>query len=384
MATMPDDEDLDPRIKDYLMQRFQQGKAMQAPEYQASLRQDASDARDLKSGNNMAALLANSMSMAGQVNGKRADSSGMDRFAQAQNQDIDSNYAMNKGLQDEQDKQFGINGKVADFLLGQQQAKQMKQAQMSQALQAHQDQQAQMTENRKSRETVAAGNQDIKRMMAQGVVDSRDKKNADASDKTYSEMIGKMETPRGNQSVQQAQNALRNIGNAEELMNMYPDLNKMPSQQVNLLYTELAKIASGGVGSEHGQKSLEANTFKQNFNNFLSKAENEPTGADLGAFLQQNKTYLQGLKSNNQKAVTDYKTKIYNGYKNRLTDDQQKQFKEEYSDLFKPQETPKPPPVPGGPGQALSAPAPNYKVGDTKNIGGKNYVRTAQGWEEQE
>ncbi len=161
-------------------------------------------------------------------------------------------------------------------------------------------------------------------------------KKTENQDKLYTEMVNKIETPRGNQKVQQAQKALLSIGNAQELIDMYPDPNKMPAQQVNLLNQELAKVASGGVGSEHGQSSLEANTFNQKWQSFLSKSGNEPTGAELGAFIGENKAYLGGLQKVNERVVNDYRKHIFNSYKNRLAPAHVDQFNAEYPDVLAP------------------------------------------------
>lgn len=155
------------------------------------------------------------------------------------------------------------------------------------------------------------------------------------SGKTYTELVKAVETPRGNQAVQQASKALVNIGNAEELLAPYQgNLDAIDQKTANLLTAELSKIASGGVGSQHGQEAIEAKTFNSELQALKSRFGNEPEPAELGAFLQKNVDYLQGLKTANQSIVNGYKLRMYNGYKNRLTPEENTQFKEEYADLF--------------------------------------------------
>ncbi len=99
-------------------------------------------------------------------------------------------------------------------------------------------------------------------------------------------------------------------------------------------------MASGGVGSEHGQRSLESDTFNQSFQSFMSKVNNEPTGAELGSFIEQNRNYLEGLSKTNSNVVRDYQKKIYGGYKNRISPEDDALFKTDYADLFAEQKVP--------------------------------------------
>lgn len=83
-------DDMDPRIKEYFLRQMDQREAQQSPEYRASLSADRTDAEAGKRQNNLAAILMNSASMAGQIGGRRADSSGMDQYAKAENANIDA------------------------------------------------------------------------------------------------------------------------------------------------------------------------------------------------------------------------------------------------------------------------------------------------------
>jgi hypothetical protein len=151
-------------------------------------------------------------------------------------------------------------------------------------------------------------------------------------------MSNKLTNPRGNQAVQQAQIGVLSGKKAMDLINQYPDLNKMPAQQVSLLAQELSKVASGGVGSEHGQRSLEANTVQSNWSKLVSNISGEPTGADLKPFIEQNKAYLDNMLKTNMDTIKDYHQQVYNGYKKRLTPEQDTLFRTDHPELFQEQE----------------------------------------------
>lgn len=187
----------------------------------------------------------------------------------------------------------------------------------------------------------------------------------DKQAKTYTEMVNKLATPGKNQNVQQALVNLRNIKSAEDLINQYPDLNKMPPNDYGLLVTEIGKIAHGGVASEHTQNTIAASTIKSQWDGFMQKVGGQPTGADLGAFIEQNKRYLQNLKAINQGEYNNYANTVYNAYKSRLTPEQDAMFRHDFADVFKGQpgqpqgqtNAPVAQQPQGGPGTAIAAPS---------------------------
>ena len=191
----------------------------------------------------------------------------------------------------------------------------------------------QLMEAAKFRETIASRKDE-------SALRSEDRKAAYGNQATtkqnqaYTDLNNHINTPRGNSAVQQAQQALRNVQNAQELIDQYPDTNQMPPDKVSLLNAEIAKIASGGVATEHGTKSLEANTLMENVARFQQRVSNKPSGAQLGEFIKQNKNYLDGLYKVNKEFINDYQRKVYSGYKNRIGPDLQHQFETENSDLF--------------------------------------------------
>lgn len=165
-----------------------------------------------------------------------------------------------------------------------------------------------------------------------------DATNAKQSNKAFTDMTNSVENFRGNKAVGNAADALRAVGNAQELIKEYPDLNQMPQAQVGQLGEELAKIAGGGSASEGGRKEVNTSTYASQFQNFMSKAGNQPTGAQLGDFIQNNSKYLDGLKQANQQIVNGYRKNKYLSYEDQLTDSQKQKFQTQmHPELFQDQ-----------------------------------------------
>lgn len=183
-----------------------------------------------------------------------------------------------------------------------------------------------------------------------------EEKKADQAEKIYTELGKAVENPRGNKAVQQANVNLLSADNALSLANKYKgNFDQMPAGDYNLFVGELSKISSGGVPSQHTQEGIAASTLASKWAELRQKVGGNPTPADLGGFIQNNVGYLQELRNNSQKLVNNYKTAIYNSYKNRLPLELQDRFKAEHGDVFQDQ-TPPPQGPQGGPGQAVAAP----------------------------
>lgn len=180
----------------------------------------------------------------------------------------------------------------------------------------------------------------------------KDKKDT-KQDALYTEMNTKGLGGRGApQYVQKAASGIQSGKRALDLINQYPDLNKMPPQQVHLLNTEIDSMAKAGVSTEGGIHGLEANTMQSNWAKFISSIEGEPSGAQLAQFIGENKKYLENMMKTNADAVRDYKLQNYNGYKKRLTSEQDMQYRNDNPEVFKEEEIGSkgtPPPGQGSP-----------------------------------
>lgn len=111
---------------------------------------------------------------------------------------------------------------------------------------------------------------------------------------------------RGNTAAQQAQQGILNADKALDIISKVPDPNNIPPQMVNLIAQEVSKIAAGGVGSEFGQKTVQAETLQSRWNEMMQRVNGQPTGADLGPFVNMYKNYLQGMKATNSTYMDKY------------------------------------------------------------------------------
>ncbi len=173
-----------------------------------------------------------------------------------------------------------------------------------------------------------------------------DKANS-AQEKIYSDAYKEARTAKGEPGVQQAMKALVNVKNANGIISKYvtPDmapeqqtaaLDRMTPQEASFLTSEIGKIASGGVAGEHTQNSMSAHTLDSSWAEFKQKF-GTPQGAQLGAFIMNNRSYLDELQKTNQSVVDDHVNSVFKENENRFTPDQQDRWKkdENFARLFK-------------------------------------------------
>lgn len=150
-----------------------------------------------------------------------------------------------------------------------------------------------------------------------------------AQKKAYDDLVYKAETGRGSKVVQQANQNILSTNNALSIINKAPngDYNQLSNNKVAMLSSEMAKIANGGVASEHTQNTIAAQTLASNWAGFIQKVSNKPTGAQLGEFIKDNKEYLDDLKQNSQNVKNEYVRTLYEGKAPMLNADQRDAFK---------------------------------------------------------
>ncbi len=329
----PDEQalsEIDPKIRDYLAKQMQSASAEQTPEYRQSIRQDVGAAADQKRSNNFAALLANSAAKIGQIGGKEADSSAMDQFAKQSNAGVD------QSMDNEAMKPQGLDPKVLEYVKARQNAQQMAKdrvAQRQQAAAQFQQAEADKTERWNSDRDVREATRQDRALAAKDRADAaaeRDgnKKSKESSD-AYTKLNDAATNYRGNSGAQQASKNLLNIKSAKDLIEQYPNPNDMSNEEYGQLVGELGKIATGGVASEHSQRSVEAQSFNREWQAFKSKVGNAPEPAELGDFIKRNASYLDRLEKTNQGVINAHVKAKFNGHKHALTADQIKEFKEE-------------------------------------------------------
>jgi len=136
----------------------------------------------------------------------------------------------------------------------------------------------------------------------------------------------------------------------------------MTPQESSFLTSEMGKIASGGVAGEHTMNSMSAHTLDSAWAEFKQKISGTPKGAELGAFILNNKGYLDELRQANQDVVDQHVNSVFKENENRFTPDQQQRWKDDanYARLFKTGKTEKPAAAVAGntgTGTAQAAPA---------------------------
>lgn len=139
--------------------------------------------------------------------------------------------------------------------------------------------------------------------------------------KIYGDYLENRDKFRGDSAAQQANVNLTAVKNAKAIIAAYPDMNNMPQDQVNLLRTEIAKIAGGGSATQFGTQELGTPTFISGLQHVLSYGENDPKGAQLGAFLKNNINYLNDLEKNNQQIVDQRHLNRFKSTETQLTDE---------------------------------------------------------------
>lgn len=159
--------------------------------------------------------------------------------------------------------------------------------------------------------------------------DAMKDKMEEKQNKAYSELANHLETFRGNRVAQQA--AMDQYSAAKALdMVKNKDPNTLTSQDLQLLAGEMSKIATGGVPTEHGIKSLmpdNLNLKNAEMRNFLLS---KPSDAQAGEYVKKNMKYLQDMVHSADGVLHDYRSNILRGYKGRVKDEQYNEAQKTY------------------------------------------------------
>lgn len=143
-----------------------------------------------------------------------------------------------------------------------------------------------------------------------------------------------LESARGNPAAAQAERDIYAATKAKSLMNLMGDPNNLSNQMVNLLHQELAKIATGGVPSQHELEGLDSGALKGKLAGVYQVFSNKPTPANAGAFLKQYDQYANALTGDAQKFIKDKYGRILESRRNRLGERNYGDFKQQYLDRF--------------------------------------------------
>lgn len=99
------------------------------------------------------------------------------------------------------------------------------------------------------------------------------------------------------------------------------DLNNLSGQQLSLFYSELNKLAKGGVGTEKELDNIMPHTLTQKVMSIGQNISNAPVGADAGKFVNQLVPYLNDLKQNSSKQLGQEIGTIIDSNRSRLAPD---------------------------------------------------------------
>lgn len=142
-----------------------------------------------------------------------------------------------------------------------------------------------------------------------------------------------LESARGNQAAQQAEKDIYASNKVDSLIGKDP--NSLSPQMVQLLASEVSKIANGGTPSIEELRGLNAGTFPGGLATLAQKVVNHPIGADAGAFVRQFQQYAHSIRNDAQKVIQDRYGRIIESRKSLLTPDETQALKTQYLERFK-------------------------------------------------
>lgn len=159
-------------------------------------------------------------------------------------------------------------------------------------------------------------------------------KKSENQKKATTDLRNHLETFRGNQAVQQA---AKNVLAAQNALSMLPSdpkrYNDLDTRQLQVFMDEIGKIASGGVPTEHGIQAMLPNTLYSKIAQKWSQLGNKPTPAQAGAFVQQNKQYLDELMGNANQTLGHFRYNTMQGYKDRVPEYVMDDVKNDYPEI---------------------------------------------------
>ena len=119
-----------------------------------------------------------------------------------------------------------------------------------------------------------------------------------------------LSTSRSGKAYQQAMLDLYSSKKAKDILDMYPDMNTMPPDQVSLLRSEVAKIAKGGVPDQSEMHVQDPKTAVARMQSIRQTFTNTPQGAWQGDFLQNTRRYLDELQKTAREEIANTSGKI--------------------------------------------------------------------------
>jgi hypothetical protein len=158
---------------------------------------------------------------------------------------------------------------------------------------------------------------------------ARDSKTDVNQDKAYTSMRKDLESFKGNGVAKQAAMDVYSASKALTLVNG-KDPDTLTTQDLANLTSEISKIATGGVPTEHGVTVLMPNNLQTKFAEMKNFLESKPTDANAGAYIQHNMAYLKDMTGEANKVVNNYRSNIAKGYRNRVKPDDYAEAQTDY------------------------------------------------------
>lgn len=185
----------------------------------------------------------------------------------------------------------------------------------------------------KLKETMDARKEATAARLQQGQ-DSRDAKANDKQNQALQQTTSMLEQMRGSPAAAQAEKDIYAAQKVNSMVNLYGDPNKLNPSQVQLLATEVAKIASGGVPSTHELQGLNPSTISSSLASLAQKVMNKPEGANAGEFVKAMQDYTNSLTKDAKEVIKDRYGRIIETNRNRLGDDNYNTLQSNYIKRF--------------------------------------------------
>lgn len=170
--------------------------------------------------------------------------------------------------------------------------------------------------------------------MKQKAIEGQGLKQQAGQDRALAQTKTMLESARGNPAAAQAEKDMYSVDKVNSLFKLYPDPNKIPEAQVNLVVGEIAKVAQGGVPPGHEMDALKPGTAESRLQNLWGKVVNSPQPANLGAYLNELKKYTDALHGDAQKVIKDKYGRVIESSKKQLGDENYNALKDQYLSRF--------------------------------------------------
>lgn len=139
-----------------------------------------------------------------------------------------------------------------------------------------------------------------------------------------------LDSVRGNKAIQNDLETVRRVANAKNIFDLYPDKDKIPPEQIQLLKTDLATIMSGGIPGEGLISELSVPTLKGDFAKKVQYFLGHPTGANGADLLKSNEAIFDRLGDEAQTRVYDKYRRTMNTLGQQLPSDVQDRYQTQY------------------------------------------------------